>query len=170
MIEFLAKLVALLAPMYVANSTAMLFGGKTPIDFGKKFFDKKPVFGSGKTFRGAIAGIILGTAAAFLVQVFSTQASMIFGEKYILFGFLSSVGAIVGDIVASFFKRRSSIPQGTPVLFLDQLDFVVGALIFGSILYVPDFFEAIIIMAVTLVTHKLCNFFAFKLKLKKVPW
>lgn len=170
MVDFLAKLLVLLLPMYVANSTAMLFGGKTPIDFGKKFFDKKPVFGSGKTFRGAFVGIFLGTATAFLIQLFFPSISAVLSTQYLLFGFLSSAGAIAGDITASFFKRRSGIPQGTPVLFLDQLDFVAGALIFGSAIFVPDFYELIIIFAVTLVSHKLSNYIAFKAKLKKVPW
>ena len=37
--ETVIKLLIYLAPMYFANSSAMLFGGKTPLDFGKKFSD-----------------------------------------------------------------------------------------------------------------------------------
>lgn len=170
MSEFLIKLVIILLPMYVANSTAMLFGGRFPIDFGKNFFDKRPVFGPGKTFSGAFTGIFFGSVTAFLIQFFFAQEALLISPKYLLFGILLSTGSIVGDIAGSFFKRRNNIPPGKHVLFLDQLDFVVGALIFGSIVYVPTFFETIIIGAVTLVSHKLSNFIAFKVKLKKVPW
>ncbi len=170
MSDFIIKLVLVLLPMYVANSSAMLFGGKYPLDFGKKFFDKRPIFGPGKTFRGAIVGITLGTLCAFIVSILFPQLLVNLTKDYVLFGFLVSVGAIVGDIVASFFKRRNNIAPGEPVLFLDQLDFVIGALLFGSILYVPDFVEAIIIAVVTIVVHKAANLIAFKVKLKKVPW
>ncbi|MBI2598102.1 MAG: CDP-2,3-bis-(O-geranylgeranyl)-sn-glycerol synthase [Candidatus Diapherotrites archaeon] len=168
--ELLLKLIVLLAPMYVANSTAMLFGGKYRLDFGKKFFDGRPVFGPGKTFSGAFAGIILGSAATIIVYYFLTEHALSISQNYMFFGFLVSIGSIAGDTVASFFKRRSNISPGTPVLFLDQLDFVIGGLIFGSLIFVPTFYETIIIAVATLIIHKLSNFIAFKAKLKKVPW
>lgn len=170
MTEFILKLVVLLLPMYVANSTAMLFGGKYPIDFNKRFFDGRAIFGPGKTFQGAIAGILLGTATSGVISVVFPQYAALLSPNYLFLGFLLSIGAIIGDLVASFFKRRSNIAPGTPVLFLDQLDFVVGGLVFGSIFFVPDFFELIIVCIVTLVSHKVSNFIAFKFKLKKVPW
>ena len=35
--QIILKLLLFLAPMYFANSSAMLLGGKTPIDLGKNF-------------------------------------------------------------------------------------------------------------------------------------
>jgi len=163
-------LIIYLAPMYFANSFAMLFGGKTPIDLGKKFFDGKPVFGKGKTFKGFFSGIITGTIVAgalFFMLPFQTSS---FGGNFILLGFLLSLGAIIGDVAASFFKRRSDIARGSEVLFLDQLDFVIGGMIFGSIVYVPGFYEMIFVGVITLVVHKASNIIAYHLKLKKVPW
>ncbi|HZX34501.1 MAG TPA: CDP-2,3-bis-(O-geranylgeranyl)-sn-glycerol synthase [archaeon] len=164
------KLILYLAPMYFANSSAMLFGGKTPVDFGKKFFDGKPVFGKGKTFRGSFAGIAAGTiVAAAITQFFPEQAGLL-GKDYIMLGFALSLGAIIGDMAASFFKRRNNIEPGKQVLFLDQLDFVMGGMIFGSAFYVPDFYEIIFVGVLTLAVHKASNYAAFRLKLKKVPW
>jgi hypothetical protein len=36
-------------------------GGGYPIDFGRKFFDGKPIFGKNKTLRGFFSGLIIGT-------------------------------------------------------------------------------------------------------------
>ncbi len=168
--DFLLKFIFYLAPMYFANGFAMLFGGKTPVDFGKKFLDGKPVFGAGKTWKGLFFGIVTGTIVAAAIGFFSADANAIFPGNYVLLGFLLSLGAIIGDMVASFFKRRNGIEQGKEVLFLDQLDFAIGGMIFGSIVYVPDFYEAILVCVITLVAHRVSNYIAFRTKLKKVPW
>ncbi|MDO8634018.1 MAG: CDP-2,3-bis-(O-geranylgeranyl)-sn-glycerol synthase [archaeon] len=168
--ELLLKLFFYLAPMYFANSFAMLLGGKTPLDLGKTLWDKQRVWGGGKTIRGTIAGIATGCAVTWALWfLFPAQATEL-TPNYLALGFLLSVGAIFGDIVASFFKRRNKIPSGTPVLFLDQLDFVFGGMILGSAYYVPGFFEIVIIAVLTLIIHKASNYFAFKTKLKRVPW
>jgi len=169
--ELIITLILILTPMYIANSTAMLFGGKTALDFGKTFFlDNRRIFGPGKTFKGAIIGIIFGITSALIIDIFLKSYTLLLTPNYVILGVLLTVGSIVGDIIASFFKRRSNISPGTPVLFLDQLDFVIGALIFGSFIYVPTFFEVLLIALVTLVSHKISNYVAFKTKLKKVPW
>ncbi len=170
MVEFWLKLVLYLAPMYFANSSAMLLGGKTALDFGKKLYDGQPILGRGKTIRGTFSGIFVGILATAAIYYFFNETALDFTPNYVLLGVLLSVGAILGDIIASFFKRRNKIASGTPVLFLDQLDFVFGGMILGSVFYTPDFFEIVVIAVVTLVAHKLSNYFAFKTKLKKVPW
>lgn len=168
--EEIIRLIIYLAPMYFANSSAMFFGGKTPIDFGKKFLDGKPIFGKGKTFKGFVFGILAGTIVAFIISIMFPKTTSLLIPNYLLLGFFLSVGAIVGDMVASFFKRRNEIREGTEVLFLDQLDFVIGGMIFGSIFYIPEFYEIIAVGVLTLIVHKFSNYVAFKMKLKKVPW
>ncbi|MFH1587794.1 MAG: CDP-2,3-bis-(O-geranylgeranyl)-sn-glycerol synthase [Candidatus Diapherotrites archaeon] len=156
-------------PFYFANSSAMIFGGKTPLDMGIKLNNHR-ILGKGKTFKGTIAGILIGTLVAILIQFIYPSVNEILITNYVLFGFLVSVGAMIGDIAGSFFKRRAGIESGEEVLFLDQLDFVFGAIILGSIVYVPDFYEILGICILTLFVHKISNWIAFKLKIKKVPW
>ncbi|MCR4368770.1 MAG: CDP-2,3-bis-(O-geranylgeranyl)-sn-glycerol synthase [archaeon] len=163
------KLLLYLAPMYFTNSSAMLFGGKTALDFGKKFWDAKPILGPGKTFKGVFFGITIGTMVAIVASLLLPQKTVAFGN-YVLLGFLLSLGAILGDMVASFFKRRNDIEQGSEVLFLDQLDFVFGGMFLGGFIYAPDFYEIVFVMLLTLVVHKASNYIAYKAKLKKVPW
>ena len=54
-------------PAYVANSSAVIFTGKTPIDGGRKWTDGKPLLGKGKTWRGLIMGIISGTFIGYII-------------------------------------------------------------------------------------------------------
>ncbi len=167
---FLIRIILYIAPLYLANSSAMIFGGSLPIDLNKRFIDGKPIFGRGKTFRGAFVGILIGGITALIISLLFPFYTEKITSGYLLLGFLLASGAIIGDIAGSFFKRRNNIPQGTEVLFLDQLDFVFGSMILGSFVYVPSFYEVVIICVTTLIIHKLTNYIAFKIKLKKVPW
>ena len=167
---FLIRIILYITPLYLANSTAMIFGGGLPIDLNKRFIDGRPIFGRGKTFRGAFVGILIGSITALIIYLLFPFYAEKITSNYLLLGFLLALGAIIGDIIASFFKRRNNIPQGTEVLFLDQLDFVIGSMIIGSFVYIPSFYEVVIICITTLIIHKLSNYIAFKIKLKKVPW
>jgi len=168
--EIIIKLLIYLAPMYFANSSAMLLGGKTPIDFGKNFFDGKRLLGKGKTFKGFFFGVTLGTLVSLIILMLFPKTTILLSDNYLLLGFLLAAGALIGDMTASFFKRRNGITQGKEVLFLDQLDFIIGGMIFGSFLYVPTFYEVIFVCIITLIVHKGSNYIAYKFKLKKVPW
>lgn len=145
-------------PAYFANSSPVLFGkifrGKFPIDFGKTW-NKKPVLGKGKTWPGFLGGILIGTLVGFLQGRF-------------LAGIFLSVGALVGDLIKSFAKRRMGIASGKSWLILDQLDFIIGALLFVSIVQVPSFETIIIVLVLTPVIHVAANTMAYLLKLKKV--
>ncbi|MFH1257269.1 MAG: CDP-2,3-bis-(O-geranylgeranyl)-sn-glycerol synthase [Candidatus Diapherotrites archaeon] len=169
-LEFWAGIALYIAPMYIANSSAMIFGGRTPLDLNRKWVDGKPIFGSGKTFKGTAIGVISGTIVAFLINAAIPEITSLLTPEYVVLGFLLSFGAVAGDIVASFFKRRNNIKQGTPVLFLDQLDFVFGAAVFAGVIYLPSLYEFLIIGIATMVVHRVSNFVAFKLRIKKVPW
>lgn len=80
---------------------------------------------------------------------------------------------MLGDLAGSFIKRRMRIQRGHPSLILDQLSFLLFALLF-SIPYVPAGFLALYSVAflfvLTYLLHVLTNIFANRLGLKKVPW
>jgi len=44
---------------------------------------------------------------------------------------LMSFGALTGDIIGSFIKRRVNVKSGDPSPFMDQLGFILMALIFA---------------------------------------
>src|SRR2546426_7158956 len=47
-------------PAFVANPMAVVFGGGTPIDFGRILGDRERLFGDGKTWRGPVGGTVSG--------------------------------------------------------------------------------------------------------------
>lgn len=161
-------------PAYIANPVPVIAGGGTPIDFGRNFFfDGRPVFGAGKTWRGAFSGIIAGTLIAYFQGIIGENwglASQGFVPMTLKLGLLLSAGAIFGDIVKSFFKRRLGIKQGQKMPVADQLDFVFGALLFASLEATVSIPMLIVLIVITPFLHRLTNIFAYKRGLKEVPW
>ncbi len=147
----------LIAPAFIANSVPVLARGKRPIDRGKNLWDGKRILGDGKTIEGFLAGLAMGTLSG-----------AIFG--YPLESFLLSLGALCGDMVGAFIKRRLGIARGKPAPVLDQIDFVVGALafVYPVYQYAPE--QALFLLIVTPPIHLVANVFAYLLKLKQYPW
>ncbi len=168
--DFWIQIALILLPMYFANSSAMLLDGKTPLDLGAKAWDKRPWLGKGKTFKGTFGGVFVGSLAAVIISNIVPQWTPQIFENYVLFGFAVSVGAIGGDIVGSFIKRRLKMESGKPFLLLDQLDFWVGGLALGSIFFVPSLWQIVAMILITLIVHRISNWIAFKAQLKEVPW
>jgi len=162
-------------PAYFANAFPVIFGGGRPIDGGRTLSDGKPLFGPNKTVRGFLAGLITGTIVSFILNAAF--------QYELLLGFMLSLGALTGDLLHSFIKRRIGIPAGSPLPVADQLDFVLGALLFSLFvphsqppLYplptpLPSFLTtAIIVVIITPPIHLLTNFLAYLLGVKKTPW
>lgn len=147
-------------PAYCANGAPVIFGkifkGKYPMDFGKKL-KGKPILGSHKTWPGFIGGILVGTLVGFL-------------QGRPLAGLLLGIGALTGDAVKSFAKRQIGVRPGKSWPGADQLDFVIGALLFVSIVEMPTWQIAIIVLVLTPVIHLVANFMAYLLKLKKTKY
>ena len=148
----------------MANATPVVLGGSRPIDGGRKFIDGRPIFGEGKTWRGFAAGL----AAGIVVGLFQ---GLIVGEpsRYLL-GFLLALGALLGDLLGSFTKRRFGIKRGGPAPGLDQLGFVLAALLLASPIYTPSWGAIAAIIAITPVLHVATNFAGYKLGLKDRPY
>jgi len=149
--EIILQALWIIFPAYVANASAVLVGGGTPIDLGMKWRDGRRVLGDGKTWRGLFSGSFMGMTAGF---GFSVAAYYVAQSEYSFLGlsdfdgfpfmipiiFSISFGGLLGDISESFFKRRIGKDRGQDWFFFDQLDFIVGALVFCliicSLLYV----------------------------------
>lgn len=85
-------------------------------------------FGSNKTWRGLVAGIVASTSLLWLLQQISyplsyppiTQSFWIVGPAF-------GLGVLLGDMVESLVKRRRGIKPGMPWRPWDQIDYVIGA-------------------------------------------
>lgn len=172
-------------PAYLANVSALAFGGGKPIDFNRNFPDGNRIFGDGKTWRGAIIGTMVGTGIGIIqgvVSVYVIDGFNIFSPlnsyyysilpinivEGALFGFFMGAGALIGDSCGSFIKRRIKIKRGKPAPFLDQLDFVIGALLFVSIIIVIPFNLIVLILILSLFLHLGANIIAYLLGMKDV--
>jgi len=80
-----------------------------PIDGGRLFADGRPWLGPSKTIRGVIAALLCTTVSAVLIGLPAVV------------GLLVALGAMFGDLLSSFSKRRLGIPSSNMALGLDQL-------------------------------------------------
>lgn len=133
---FIPAGVANMAPVPVAKMP-VLKKFNTPLDFGATLGGRR-IFGANKTWRGLVAGIIAATIALgvqqWLVQKYGWFASSADEIDYLklpvlLLGPAFAIGALGGDAVKSFLKRRKDLAPGSVWLPYDLIDHIVGAAI-----------------------------------------
>jgi CDP-2,3-bis-(O-geranylgeranyl)-sn-glycerol synthase len=172
-------------PAFVANPTAVVFGGGKPIDFGRTLRDGERLFGDGKTWRGLAGGTLSGAFLGFLLSVpfnlVTPNSPSSFGSYGVAFAASAvlAFGALLGDLVGAFLKRRMHKPRGAKAPVLDQYDFVVGALLLSLAIpwwSVPRFFsgDALLgLLAIILITpalHRAVNVIGYRIGQKREPW
>jgi len=180
MLVNILKLLYFMLPAYLANMAPVLGKGTlkqlaVPIDAGKTW-KGKPIFGKNKTWRGVVLAVILSTCV-FLLQAYLYQfeaarkISLIdYGTATVWIGVLLGLGAIAGDSVESFFKRRMNVKPGRPWRPFDQIDFTIGALVLTSIVYFPGWMNSAIIILISAIGHVFFSHLGYYLKLKKDKW
>jgi CDP-2,3-bis-(O-geranylgeranyl)-sn-glycerol synthase len=103
----------LLALILLANGLPallrLLIGPARPLDGGRVWVDGRPLLGPSKTWRG------LGVALAG-----TTLAGLALGLHWTL-GLKVALGAMVGDLMVSFLKRRRGHRPSASVPLLDQV-------------------------------------------------
>jgi CDP-2,3-bis-(O-geranylgeranyl)-sn-glycerol synthase len=162
MVGWITSALLYIGPSYVANAAPLLFGGGRTLDGGRKLSDGQPIFGSHKTIRGVIAGVLAGT-------VIGLGESLV-DPRLALAGFMIALGAVLGDLLGAFVKRRLHVEPGKAFPILDQLDFVLGALIFGYYFFPLGLNSIILYVVVTPPIHLGTNYGAYRLGIKKTQW
>jgi len=150
-------------PIYIANSLPTIFKGGPPMDFGWRFIDGERIFGANKTLRGFGFGLLCGFLASLIEGIF-------IGGEILLLGLLASLGALLGDLLGAFIKRRMMLEPGAPFPILDQLDFILGALLVSYPIHPASLGTVIILVIFTPPIHLLANFVAYRLKVKRNWW
>src|SRR2546429_9475735 len=92
-------------PAFVANPMAVVFGGGTPIDFGRTLRDRERLFGDGKTWRGGVGGAVLGG----VLGVVFDPAVHPFPPR-----FPRGVGVVGGGVRGSPVPALRAPPRGLP--------------------------------------------------------
>lgn len=177
-----------LLPSYVANALATLPRGRgPPMDLGRTYArDGRRVLGPSKTWSGFFAGSLLampvGLLEAWLILLAPPNlrlVPMLAGSVLAAVPVVAllTFGAMSGDAIGSFAKRRLGRESGSRTLLLDQLPFVLVPVLLGLVLF-PGLFatvflrwEAVIwLLAYTLGLHAAFNWVGYWAGLKKVPW
>ena len=146
----------------MANAAPLLLGGGRPIDGGKNFFDGERILGAHKTIRGFFAGILGGS----IIGLAETPVD----SRLLVGGFLIGLGTVLGDLLGAFLKRRVGIKPGNPLPIVDQLDFVLGGLLLGQLVFPLSLYSILIVVVVTPPIHLGTNYGAYLLGIKRTRW
>ncbi len=80
-----------------------------PIDGGIIFIDGLPLLGTSKTYRGVLCSFVATPIAAIVI-----------GLSWDV-GLIVAIGAMTGDCLSSFVKRRLNLPSSAMALGIDQI-------------------------------------------------
>ena len=175
-LECVFVVLLIMSPAYLANTIAVLTGGKYPIDQGKLHSDGNRILGDGKTWSGLIGGTIGGMIVGYGLIVLIHEYIWESLDLSILF--LLSFGALFGDMTASFYKRRQNLQRGDKFPLLDMYDFIFMSLLLCLIFerewllswildgWVPLF----TILILTPFLHRGVNIIGYKIGVKNEPW
>ena len=172
----LIKAIWILIPAGTANIFPPLAKGKAPIDFGLKI-GKNRILGDGKTWEGTIVGYTAGTIVGLiqlylqpsLITILNPQG-IILPELTLLIVLIIPLAALVGDMFGSVIKRRFKMNRGAEAPLLDQLDFIIGVILFTYLLIDYTTTMIILLLITTYFIHRFASYIAFKIKIKREPW
>ena len=178
-LDVVAVAVWAMLPAYVPNNVAVVTGGGRPVDGGRTWRGAR-LLGDGKTWRGLAAGTLAGLLLALVLGAAAPAVGDALGRSLPGFPLAAAValpvGAMLGDVAASFLKRRTGRTRGAPFPVVDQLDFVVGAVLL-AFLAAPGWaaatFTLPVLAAVAVLTpvlHVATNAIGYALGLKAEPW
>ena len=120
---------------------------------------------------GVIFSIIVAYIQFLLYGVeFFNVISFIDYNNWLLFGFLMGSGALTGDLIKSFFKRRLGLKPGAKFIPFDQTDFVIGALVFTMPIFNLTLKIFITSLLLSFILHIIVNHIAFHMKIRNEKW
>lgn len=128
------------------------------IDKGRKGPDGYYLLGPSKTWRGVIAAVILSALAAPVLGI------------PVLHG--AAIGALVmiGDVLASFTKRRLGLPPSSQALGLDQIpESLLPLLVFAPI-YHLNWLTIVVLVVAFMMLELLISQLLFRLGIRRHPY
>jgi CDP-2,3-bis-(O-geranylgeranyl)-sn-glycerol synthase len=173
---FLPAAWANMVPILVAK-IPWLSKYEAPMDLGKTYRGKR-IFGSHKTWRGFIAGIIVATLVLalqqLLVEHYGWAQTLTRQVDYahlptLIMGPLFAIGALGGDAIESFFKRQRGTPPGHGWFPWDQLDYIIGGAV-ATAAFVPlTIPQYAWLMVLWLLIHLLASWIGYLTGFKERP-
>ena len=152
-------------PAFVANGAPVVVA-KLP-----RFPFRRPVWeaalGKNKTWAGFAGGVGAGVVAG-LIQYVAFDWWPYGVHTWVLWSAAIALGALVGDVVKSYCKRKIGIPPGGAWPVVDGIDYVLGAMLFGLPLFVPTWPVALALLVSGPILSLLANVFSYSVGWKKV--
>ena len=179
----------IMGPAYIANSVAVLTGGKYPIDQGRTLSDGNRILGDGKTWSGLLGGTLGGIMFGIILDSGDGRMALerltgeehvqsLWSENPVIVFFLLSFGALFGDMAASFYKRRQNLLRGDKFAILDMYDFIFMSLLL-CIIFQRDWLLSWIldgwaplftVLILTPFLHRGVNIIGYNIGVKNEPW
>jgi len=161
----LVELLYFMLPAYLANMAPPFVrfwrGWNHPIN--------RRWLGDHKTVLGFGAGVVTALATTFIQSRVPGLGLLWPAEHWLTLGFGFGVGAMGGDCFKSFLKRRRGIAPGRAWIPMDQLDFVVGALILTLPWVHWRWSDVAVILIVSFLGDLVVNQLAFRLRIRSTP-
>jgi CDP-2,3-bis-(O-geranylgeranyl)-sn-glycerol synthase len=162
----IAQLLYFMAPAYVANMAPPFVrywkGWNRPIS--------ERWLGSHKTVMGFGAGVLGAVLVVFVQSRLAWEGSLVAYGAWAELGGRFGAGAMAGDTVKSFFKRRAGVTPGKPWIPLDQLDFVLGALLLVWPRAALAWEDLAIVLGLSFGGHILVNHLGYWLGVRDARW
>ncbi|GAC1387922.1 MAG: CDP-2,3-bis-(O-geranylgeranyl)-sn-glycerol synthase [Candidatus Saccharimonadales bacterium] len=154
----------------LASKLPLLKRWTAPIDNGISFRGVR-LLGKNKTWRGLIVGIATAMLVAALQYFiwrdgFTRTAS--FGIT-VLTGLLMGLGALLGDVIESFLKRRRGTPPGQGWFPFDQLDYIFGGLLVSYPVSHIGWQLAVSVVITWFIAHLLTVYIGYIIGLRERP-
>src|SRR5882672_6155489 len=133
-----------------------------PVDCNIRFRGKR-LLGSHKTVRGFVVAVLVGIISCAL-EVFVYRQSFMIRELMpvdyytidpIILGTLLGFGALAGDSIKSFFKRQAGIQPGRSWFPFDQIDYILGGIVFSLLYTQLSFVQYLVLFIVWFLVHPL---------------
>lgn len=154
----------LLALIIVANGIPVvaydLFKGflAVPADLNRTFVDGRPLLGPSKTWRGLVLSLLGTSLCAPLLGL------------PVFTGALVAVGAMAGDLLSSFTKRRLEMESGSQAIGLDQVPEALLPLLLVRARHGLGAMEILGMVLAFMVFELVVSRFLFKVHLRKHPY
>lgn len=165
-------------PAYTANAAPIITAKflpnflSAPVDFGGKMNGWR-IFGSHKTFRGIVFAVIFALLTVYLqrfLHSFVNAIAIIDYSSPLLFGVLFGSGVAFGDLIKSFVKRLIRVKAGGRWFPWDNVDYIIGALVFVGFVFIPPVEIIIILLVISPIFSIFGNKISYWLGWKGVSW
>jgi CDP-2,3-bis-(O-geranylgeranyl)-sn-glycerol synthase len=116
------------------------------------------------------AGVLGAVLVTWLQSRLDWDRAIVDYDRWLDLGVRMGAGAMLGDSVKSFFKRRRRVAPGGTWIPFDQLDFVLGALVLVWPRVALAWSDVAIVVALSFAGHIVVNHIGYWLGVRDAKW